>query len=207
MKKIIVLVALFIAGWSATCAAATSTNSAAANRILIIDSSSMPIGGGRATLTIGTLHRVNGVYIGDYKLKVFPYFLKSDKGRLAIVVSDASLAKVNRGKVAAITGTATTNGKGGQSRSIAAIATPADINHGKLKLWFMAGSRQMVFEPAYHFAGAGTTAALPPVTAPRLAANPPACQPAVPLRALDTGEPSPCGYEKSTVLLAVKGQS
>jgi hypothetical protein len=172
MKKISFLLALLIAGWSAAGAAPASTNSAAANRILIIDSSSMPIGGGSATLIIGTLHRVNGVYIGDYKLKVFPYFLKSDKGRLAIVVSDASLAKVNRGKVAAITGTATTNGKGGTCRPIAAIATPADINHGKLKLWFMAGSRQMVFEPAYHFAEAGTAAILPPLTAPRLAANP-----------------------------------
>jgi hypothetical protein len=76
MKKISVLLALFAAGWSAACAAPTSTNSAAANRILMIDSSSMPIGGGSATLTIGALQRVNGVYIGDYKLKVFPYFLK-----------------------------------------------------------------------------------------------------------------------------------
>ena len=89
-------------------------------------------------------------------------------------MSDASLAKVNRGKVAAITGTATTSGKGGQCRPIAAIATPADINHGKLKLWFMAGSRKMIFEPAYHFAEVGTTAVLPPMTAPCLAAGPPA---------------------------------
>jgi len=135
----------------------------------------MPIGGGSATLTIGALQRVNGVYLGDYKLKVFPYFAKNDKGRLAILVSDASLAKVNRGKVAAITGTATTSGKGGQCRPIAAIATPADINHGKLKLWFMAGSRQMIFEPAYHFTEVGTTAVLSPMTALRLAASRPAC--------------------------------
>ncbi len=175
MKKISVLLALFAAGWSAACAAPTSTNSVAANRILMIDSSSMPIGGGSATLTIGALQRVNGVYIGDYKLKVFPYFLKNDKGRLAIFVSDASLAKVNRGKVAAITGTATTSGKGGQCRPITAIATPTDINHGKLKLWFMAGSRQMIFEPAYHFTEVGTTAVLPPMTALRLAASRPAC--------------------------------
>jgi hypothetical protein len=74
MKKIIVLLALFMAGWSAACAAPASISSVAANRILIIDSSSMPIGGGIATLTIGALQRVNGVYTGDYKLKVFPYF-------------------------------------------------------------------------------------------------------------------------------------
>ena len=174
MKKISVLLALFAAGWIVACAAPASTNSTAANRILLIDSSSMPIAGGSATLTIGALQSVNGVYLGDYKLKVFPYFSKNDKGRLAILVSDASLAKVNRGKVAAITSTATTSGNGGQCRPIAAIATPADINHGKLKLWFMAGSRQMTFEPAYHFAEVGTTAVLPRVAAPCLAASPPA---------------------------------
>ena len=90
---------------------------------------------------------------------MFPYFFKNEKGRLAIVVSDESLAEVNQGKVAAITGTATTSGKGGKSRPIEATATPADINHGTLKLWFTAGDRKMIFEPAYHFAGEGTVAA------------------------------------------------
>ena len=74
MKKISVLLALFAAGWIVACAAPASTNSTAANRILLIDSSSMPIAGGSATLTIGALQRVNGVYLGDYKLMVFPYF-------------------------------------------------------------------------------------------------------------------------------------
>jgi hypothetical protein len=59
----------------------------------------------------------------------------------------------------AIIGTATTSGKGGATRPVAAIATPADINHGTLKLWFMAGDRKMTFEPAYHFAGKGMAAA------------------------------------------------
>jgi len=79
---------------------------------------------------------------------------------LAIDVSDESLAMINHGKVAAITGTATTSGKDGKSRPIEATATPADINHGNLKLWFMAGDRKMTFEPAYHFAGKNTAAVL-----------------------------------------------
>jgi hypothetical protein len=86
-------------------------------------------------------------------MKVFPYFLKNEKGTLAIVVSDESLAKINQGMVVAITGTATTSGKGERSRPIQAMATPTDINHGNLKLWFMAGGRKMIFETAYHFAG------------------------------------------------------
>src|ERR1019366_6502692 len=109
------------------------------------DSSSMPVAAGRATLIIGALQRTNGIYAGDYKLKVFPYFLKNEKGTLAIVVSDATLAEAGNGKVVAITGPATTGGKGGRSRHVDVTATPADTNHGTLKLWFMAGDRKMTF--------------------------------------------------------------
>jgi hypothetical protein len=159
MKRIIVLLALLAAGWGDTHAAPASTNSAPTNRILMIDPSSMPIAAGKATLTIGALQRADGVYSGDYKIKVFPYFLQNEKGRLAIVVSDESLAEINQGKAAAIVGTATTSGKGGRSRHIDATATPADINRGTLKLWFTtAGNRKMIFEPAYHFAEKGTAA-------------------------------------------------
>jgi hypothetical protein len=158
MKRIAILLALLAAGWSAARAVPVSTNSAAGSRILMIDSSSVPVAAGRATLIIGALQRTNGVYRGAYRIKVFPYFLKNENGRLAIAVSDESLAGLDRGKVAAITGTATTSGKGGRTRHIEATATPADINRGTLKLWFTtAGNRKMTFEPAYHFAGNGAT--------------------------------------------------
>jgi hypothetical protein len=127
------------------------TNSAPASRILMIDPSSMPAPGGKATLIIGTLLRTNGVYSGDYAVKVFPYFYKNEKGRLAINVSDESRGGGGQGKVVAIIGTATTNGKDGTTRHIDATATPTDRNHGMLKLWFMAGDKKMIFEPAYHF--------------------------------------------------------
>jgi hypothetical protein len=119
----------------------------------------MPVAAGQATLTIGPLRRADGVYSGDYRIKVSPYFFKNEKGRLAIIVSDESLAGIAQGKAAAIIGTATTSGKGGASRPIAATATPADINRGTLKLWFTAGDRKMIFEPAYHFAEKGMAAA------------------------------------------------
>ncbi len=165
MKRITVLLVLLMAGWGDIQAAPVSTNAVPGDRILMIDPSSMPIAAGRATLIIGALQRTNGVYSGNYKIKVFPYFLKNEKGRLAIIVSDASLAGINQGKVEAIIGTATTSGKGGRSRHIDATATPADINRGKLKLWFTtAGNRKMVFAPAYHFAGNGTAAVLAQAT-------------------------------------------
>jgi hypothetical protein len=51
------------------------------------------------------------------------------------------------------------------------MATPADINHGNLKLWFMAGDRKMIFEPAYHFAGTGTAGVRAQTTETNLASN------------------------------------
>jgi hypothetical protein len=171
MKRITLLLALLATGWGGTGAAPASTNSAPANRILLIDPSSMPVAAGKATLIIGPLQRTNGVYAGDYKLKVFPYFSKNEKGRLAIIVSDKSLAEASQGKVVAITGTATMSGKGGKSRPIAATATPTDINGGKLKLWFTAGDRKMIFEPAYHFAGKEMAAVPAPTTATNILAK------------------------------------
>ena len=144
----------------------------------MIDTSSMPIATGKATLIIGALQRADGVYSGDYKIKVFPYFLQNEKGRLAIVVSDELLAEINRGKVAAITGTATTSGQDGPSRHIEVTATPADINRGTLKLWFTtAGNQKMIFEPAYHFAGKWTAAIPAPPAETNLAANVENCLP------------------------------
>ena len=93
-----------------------ATNSASVDRILIILIPApwrLPLLL-KVTLTIGALQRSNGVYLGDYRITVSPYFFKNEKGRLAIIVSDESLAKISHGKVAAIIGTATTNGKGGE---------------------------------------------------------------------------------------------
>jgi hypothetical protein len=137
-----------------------------ADRILIIDPSSMSVAAGQATLSISGLRRAHGVYSGDYKMKVFPYFLKSEKGRLAISVSDAALATVNQGQVSTLTGTATTTGKTARTRPVTATVTPVDRNHGTLRLWFTAGGRKMVFEPAYHFSGEPAVATTPPPPGP-----------------------------------------
>ncbi len=161
MKRITILLALATIGWGDVHAAPALTNSAAGNRVLMVDPSSVPVAAGKATLTIGALQRTNGIYTGNYKIRVFPYFLKNEKGTLTVFVSDATLAGINEGKVAVITGTATTSGKSGRTRHIDATATPVDINHGKLKLCFItASNRKLIFEPAYHFAGNGKSLAL-----------------------------------------------
>ena len=166
MNKALQLLALLAACLIVAREVQGATHSAATNRILLIDPSSMPVAAGKATLIIGPLRWTNGVYSGDYRIKVIPYFFKGEKGRLAIVVSDESLAKV-----AAVIGTATTNGKGGKSRHVDAEATPGDINHGTIKLWFTAGSRKMIFEPAYHFVEKGAAAVAGESKANNLAAK------------------------------------
>lgn len=159
MKRALPLLALLATAWGHTQAAPGLTSSAGANRILMIDPSSVPVAAGRATLTIGALQRTNGVYSGGYKIRVFPYLFNNEKGTLAIAVSDESLARITQGKIATVIGTATTNGKDGKSRHVDAVATPVDINHGTIKLWFTAGNRKMIFQPAYHFAEKGTATA------------------------------------------------
>jgi hypothetical protein len=151
MKRVFQLMALLIAACIDTHPTQGLTNCAVSSRILLIDPCSVLMAHGKATLTIGMLQRTNGVYFGDYKIKVTPYFFKGEKGRLAIAVSDESLAGIMQGDAQAITGTATTNGKTGKSRHIDAIAMPIDINHGTLKVSFTAGNRKVIFEPAYRF--------------------------------------------------------
>jgi hypothetical protein len=157
MKRITLLLALLAVGCSLAFGAPDSTNSARADRMLLIEPSSMSVLAGKATLTIGPLERTNGVYTGDYEYTVFPWFQFNEQGKLAILVSDESLAQANDGKVVTVTGTATAIGKGGARRPIVIIATPVDKDHGTLNLSFMAGSRKMIFTPAYHFAENATT--------------------------------------------------
>jgi hypothetical protein len=152
MKRILLLSALVAIACGAAPAAPPATNSASTNRVLMIDPSATAVAAGRATLTIGALQRTGDIYGGSYQMKVSPYFFKSEKGRLAIVVPEAALAKIRQGKVATVIGTATTSGADGEARHIDAIATPINNERGTLKLWFMSGDRKMIFEPAYHFA-------------------------------------------------------
>jgi hypothetical protein len=160
MKQIILLLALLGAARCGLRAESGAIVADGGSRILMIDTSSMAVAAGKATLTIGALQRAGGVYVGDYKMSVSPYFFKNEKGRLAITVSDKSLVEIGEGKVTAIVGTATTSGRYGLTRHVDATATPTDTNHGTLKLWFAAGDRKMFFAPNYHFAGNATGAGL-----------------------------------------------
>jgi len=156
---------MFAMAWSSALAAPPAAPVVATDQTLLIDPCSAPVAAGKATLIIGELHRTNGVYRGNYKLKVFPYFYKNDSGRLAIMVSDENLAEVNQGKTVAVIGTATTSASSGRTRHIEATAKPAGTNSGTLTLWFTAGERKMTFTSTYHLAEPGSKAASPTLKA------------------------------------------
>ena len=141
---------LFLASsWCAAQGASTGTNAVADDRVLILENSTMPLTTAKATLIIGPLTRTNNVYVGDFKINIFPYFFKSDRGRLAIKVPDETLAAVNQGKAVAVAGTSTST-KNGIVRHIEITATPLDCEHGTIRLWFMAGDQKMIFTPIYY---------------------------------------------------------
>jgi hypothetical protein len=151
MKFQLTLLAFLAAAFCGHASPEATDAPAVTNRVFMIEPSSMPVGGGTATLKIGALQRVNGIYVGDYTVTVFPYFFKNDHGKLAIMVSDESLTEINLGKTVAVVGTATSY-KDGICRHIDAIARPFNIHGGTIKLWFMVEDRKMIFEPLYHLA-------------------------------------------------------
>ena len=161
-KKFLFLLLLLASGGGAAQAAPPAARPA--SRMLILENSTMPLPTARATLIIGPLTRTKGVYAGDFKVKVFPFFFKSDRGRLAINIPDEALAAADQGKTVSFSGTST-SAKNGIVRRIEITATPMDRDHGTVRLWFMAGDQKMIFTPAYHFEVAVTARALTPALA------------------------------------------
>jgi hypothetical protein len=152
MYKTVLFLLLLAPSWGAAEAEPAVIGSTIATRVLILENSTMPLPTAKATLIVGPLTRTNGVYVGNFKVRVFPYFFKSDWGRLAINVPDTALTAVNQGKTVAITGTSTST-KNGIVRHIEIRAMPKDQEHGTVSLWFMAGEQKMTFTAAYHFRG------------------------------------------------------
>ena len=160
MFKTALFALLLATTWGAAQTTPTATNSA--SRVLILENSTMAFPTAKATLTVGPLTCSNHVYIGDFKVKVFPYFFKNDWGRLAINVPAAELTALAAGKTVSVTGTSTSL-KRGTVRQLTITATPIDCNHGNVSLWFMVKDLKMIFNPAYHFTNdAPTTASAPP---------------------------------------------
>ena len=121
-------------------------------RVLQVDRCFTKVAGGKATLTVGSLRRTNDVFAGQFKMKVEPYFFKSDQGSLAVVVPDDAMAKVSAGQAVDFAGSATTmDGRKMVVRKFSAVATPVDAERGALKVCLTVDDRKLVFETKYRF--------------------------------------------------------
>ena len=126
---------------------------------MVVETSSAALAGGKAQLTMTALRWQAGKYLGNYKLKVFPYAFKNETGTLSIGVSDDSLRKLSEGKPVSFTGIVKTDGTG-KTRPVSVKATPAAPSHreGKLLISITTKNGALVFAPAYTLTGDGETA-------------------------------------------------
>lgn len=127
----------------------SSTNPPAENLKLFIEPSSTPVPSGTAKLSVGLLKLKAGTFLGDYQVKVVPYFFQNEKGKLSIAAPEASLAKLTNQVAVDFVGKATSSD--GTSKRIDGKITPSNRNEGTVCLWFMAGKRKMIFNAAYRF--------------------------------------------------------
>jgi hypothetical protein len=144
------LLALFTPHSSSAQATPPSRNPAAITRKLFIEPSSTSLAGGKARLIVGTLNRQQVSYVGDYQLKVWPYFFKSEKGALSMIVSDESLRKLTQAVPVAFTGKAMTDGSD-KTRPIDARATPSATDRGALTFSIQTENGKLVFNTSYRF--------------------------------------------------------
>ncbi|MEO8043567.1 MAG: hypothetical protein ABI674_01560 [Spartobacteria bacterium] len=115
---------------------------------LLVAPSSSKLAGGTAKLDVGVLSREDSAYTGEYRIKVFPYFFKSETGKLLIKVSETSLRRMIEGDVTSFAGRAITDGTG-ETRKITAKVRPAANDRGALTFTVATENGPLVFNTSY----------------------------------------------------------
>lgn len=105
---------------------------------------------GTVSMTMPAFVRKNGIYESTYVAKVFPYFFGSEKGVLAIKLSDAELRRLEKGEAVEFSGRAVNTD--GEERRVEGKATPADVGGGKIKVRVFVSKRiELIFNTSYRF--------------------------------------------------------
>src|ERR1041384_8487965 len=129
----------------------TAGTSNAGTRKLFIDPSSTSVAlRGKASLVISPLTHRDGNYVGDYQLKVRPYFFKSERGSLLLVASDDAVRKLQTGTAINFTGKAVTY-KDGRTHIVLGKGTPASADRGSVTFSIITDDAKIVFNTSYHF--------------------------------------------------------
>jgi hypothetical protein len=129
----------------------TAGTSNAGTRKLFIGPSSTSVAlRGKASLIVSPLTHRDGNYVGDYQLKVRPYFFKSEKGSLLLAASDDAVRKLQTGTAINFTGQAVTH-KDGRTHIVLGRATPSSRDRGSVTFSIVTDDARIVFNTSYHF--------------------------------------------------------
>jgi len=147
------VLAAFMIASLASALAQTNTAASATNRPvkkLYVQPSSGSLAGGKARLIVSSLSREGSAYVGDYQIKVVPYFFKNEKGKLSISISDAALNDLTERRAVECSGKAVTNVTN-KTRPVKASAVPATAEGGALKITVLTDNGPLVFDTSYQF--------------------------------------------------------
>lgn len=129
---------------------AVAVQAAAPYDKVTVETSSTSIYIGKVTLHVAPLTRKDGVFSGEYRAKVFPYFFMSEHGKFRMKVSDEDLARVAKGETVEFTGEAQNTGS--EPRKVSGRAVPDDATKGKIKVRiFVTEKIQLIFNTTYKF--------------------------------------------------------
>ena len=128
----------------------STATSSAGTRKLLIGPSSASVALGKASLIVSPLTHRGGNYVGDYQLKVKPYFFKSEKGSLLLAASDDAVRKLEAGTAINFTGQAVTH-KDGRTHIVLGRATPSSRDSGSVTFSIVTDDARIVFNTSYHF--------------------------------------------------------
>jgi len=130
----------------------TAATSGTVTRKLFIDPSFSSVAlGGKASLIVSPLTHRNGNYVGEYQLKVRPYFFKSEKGSLLLAAADDSVRKLQAGTAINFTGRAVTR-KDGRIHVVRGRAAPSSADRGSVTFSIITDDDgKLVFNTSYHF--------------------------------------------------------
>ena len=155
IMRLTIAIFVFLITGVTSCIAAERSNSTAetseaVTRKLFIDPSSTSVALGKASLIVSPLTHRNGNYVGEYQLKVRPYFFKSEKGSLLLAAPDDSVRKLQAGTAIDFTGKAVTR-KDGKTHIVLGKATSSSGDRGRVKFSIITENGKMVFNTSYHF--------------------------------------------------------
>jgi hypothetical protein len=155
--RLTIAIFVFLILPAVSCIQAEQLNSTAetpdpVDRKLFIDPSSTSVAlRGKASLIVSPLTHRDGNYVGEYQLKVRPYFFKSEKGSLLLAASDDSVRKLQAGTAIDFSGKAVTH-KDGRIHVVLGRATPSSTDRGSVTFSIITDDDgELVFNASYHF--------------------------------------------------------